>query len=74
MLARHANDDYIIEPRTLGTAAEFLELRTLGMAAEFLKFLLKIFPLPLAIAVEPVQDLINRRGKCQSLTTQKPKT
>ena len=41
MLAQHANATYIIEPRTLGTAAEFLELRTLGTAAEFLKFLLK---------------------------------
>ena len=41
VLARHANADFIIEPRTLGTAAEFLGLRTLGTAAEFLKFLLK---------------------------------
>ena len=41
MLARHANADSIIEPRTLGTAAEFLELRTLGTAAEFLKFFKK---------------------------------
>ena len=29
--------------------------------------------LPLALAVEPVWDLINRRGKCQALTTQKTK-
>ena len=27
----------------------------------------------MALAVEPVQDLINRRGKGQALTTQKPK-
>ena len=29
--------------------------------------------LPLALAVEPVWDLINRRGKGRALTTQKPK-
>ena len=53
MLVRHANANSIIDPRTLGTAAEFLELRTLGTAAEFLEFL-KLFLLPLALAVDPV--------------------
>ena len=39
VLARHANADYIIEPRTLGTAAEFLKFRTMGTAEDFLGFL-----------------------------------
>ena len=54
MIARHANADSIIDPRTLGVAVEFLELRTLGAAAEFLEFLKTRFLLPLALAVDPM--------------------